>query len=284
MFGQRFLIASLVAISTLVGVGARAYAGECGSLSVDDSGGVVVVLGERYFKVGGFLAPSGVAAACVLQSDGTQTFHEFAGCTAGTSGARDWLSVYTDEGDDIIATSHPFDDVFECDWSGGGDGRGAYIGPWATTTRNATNFFFGVAARGMGGSDEIYGSPNRDYLFSSRYYGFSIPDDGEVDLLCGYDGDDYLYGDAGDSSDYECLDGGADADYCNGNGSGTDYGQNCETSVSLGSAWLAYCQPNPWFGGVSWTARRSGCLSSSPRMESWFTDCDGTSGRSSVCL
>ena len=220
-----FSIVALVSVLALGGFSAQAHAGECGSLSIADSGGVVVVLGERYFKGPWGESSSGVAAACVLHSDGSQSFHLFPNCTAGRNGARDWLSVYTDAGDDIIATYHPFDDVFECEWSDIGDGRGTYLGPWATSISNDWNFFFGIAARGMGGSDEIYGTPNRDYLYSSQYYRFTMPDDGHRDLLCGYGGDDYLYGDTADASDLECIDGGADTDYCNGYGSGSDHGQ-----------------------------------------------------------
>ena len=76
------------------------------------------------------------------------------------------------------------------------------------------------------GSDWAYGTEHGDVLFSNKWgtLGNLLPADSAEDRLCGYGGNDTLYGDHDDSEAYEeLLSGGTGSDYCNGGNDGDTY-------------------------------------------------------------
>lgn len=108
---------------------------------------------------------------------------------------------------------------------------GMECGPEAIAPWNP-NFEFGVTAVLGEGADVFHGTPNDDSAESNftavvwkRFTPSgplvpvpTAPGDESVDMLCGGDGDDELFGDADDNWTVgeEWLDGGAGDDYCDG--------------------------------------------------------------------
>lgn len=76
-------------------------------------------------------------------------------------------------------------------------------------------------AVGGPGADILYGSDHHDVTDTlhsvAEVANYSTVHDGEIDILCGFDGPDRLHGD-GDLSGAECLDGGGGVDQCDAGG------------------------------------------------------------------
>jgi len=236
--GSWILASLVVALFSLHASDAGAQ--NCGhvdySLSADD---LEVVVGQQYTLVGSILKPKKVAAVCVTSAGGS-TSHVLSACNAT---AVDPITLETGRGDDVIYTYRSGNPVFSC--------GGTLIGPWATI------FSFGISGALGAGSDVFYGSPNDDRMISSYheadtysgYYNLWV-EDGSMDVLCGYEGTDALYGDAGDSaSDFECLDGGSGVDdYCHGLSYSTpetdqamssgEFPDGCETVLGATTTWI----------------------------------------------
>jgi hypothetical protein len=164
--------------------------------------------------------PLGYAGACVIEQDGTRTFHAFVGCDDETI-AADQIFVYTRGGDDrvgVLLDEHG--ELLDCD-------VGA-IYPWSD------DFAFGIAAWMGEGSDTFVGSPGADWAVSSEFSGQVPVADGSFDLICGGDGNDSLNGDRDDdwtTGREEILDGGAGNDYCDGDPNSTFNGGNVSDVV-----------------------------------------------------
>jgi len=75
------------------------------------------------------------------------------------------------------------------------------------------------------GRDKAYGTEHGDVLFSNKWgYSPYLPADSAEDILCGYGGNDTLYGNHDDSEAYEeILHGGDGIDTCNGGFDGSYY-------------------------------------------------------------
>jgi hypothetical protein len=154
--------------------------GSCGGFAPDTDVDVVVI--GTHVELVGMVAVH-YAALCMHHADDTIQFQELTGCDEYSSAAV--LSIEGDATDDSDAASvAPLDTTIDCDGN--------------TMTAWDTNFGFGLWYNGYGGADHVYGTPNQDYLFAYDYndqYGMGLDYDSYHDTLCGYDGDDCLYGD-----------------------------------------------------------------------------------------
>ncbi len=131
------------------------------------------------------------------------------------------------------------------------------------------SYRFGLAVYGGSGSDEIYGTPNNDHVFTHNFSGTA---DNSYDLACGFGGNDTLFGDEDDSyGAYECLHGsriGSDGiDHCDGVGDrsdGREYDRHyhCDsTESSRQAAWYwTWCADRNSYC-PKWERCRSECAS-----------------------
>jgi len=205
-----------------------------------ESDDMVIVVGQQmnrfWFNGGWVYFGTGKLATCTFGLGLADPSDVYSSCDTSTS-SSDTFYVSGGSGDDAIVV-HQYG-VFSC--------GSTYVGAWNGS------FSFGLQAQGYTGADRIYGSPNADVLLSSRFLSlFGYVDDGSDDALCGYGGDDDLYGDTTDSTDFECMDGGdpSPGDYCDGGSASSpevDRARNCSTvSEATTSSYTTYC---PDFSG-----------------------------------
>jgi hypothetical protein len=143
---------------------------------------------------------NGHLAMCQRRYDGTQIYTPIPSCSAATPSGD--LVRLSDAGGGDATTIGPLDHDILC-------GGTQPMHPWSPT------FAFGLWYTGYGADDYILGTPNADVLHSFSY----VPGlhDASPDQVCGYGGDDELYGDVDGPAPtvpLACLDGGAGTDDC----------------------------------------------------------------------
>jgi hypothetical protein len=187
-------------------LGAVAYAQECDEFT-GDAGDNIILIGEASNWVGdpvtGFwgIDPGDSTRICWEDMNG-QWHLWYSYCNHLATDPGEYLTVNGGGGNDIIAVYQG--GVF-CDEGGGRD--------FAMSAWNSASDLSLVVAGG-GGADQIFGSPNWDEIYSAGLYSYA--NDFFHDLICGYGGDDVIFGDYSDA-DTECIFGGsgADVDSCN---------------------------------------------------------------------
>lgn len=212
---------------------ATAHAATCATFTAD-SGDNVIILGETtsYFWYAGkyWFYGTGDLAVCWKTTHGVYTYTSYSSCDSNTS-ASDSVYVKALAGDDVVV---PNVEGHNCE----GSAISTYVNPF-----NEAIFDFGLDTEMGTGADTAYGTGNDDVLYSNEYgtivpYNY-LPADADEDILCGYDGDDSLYGDHDDTETYEeILHGGDGTDYCNGGQDGNYYDwahSSCNTSVYASS-------------------------------------------------
>ncbi len=219
-----------------LGAATPAQAIECGSMTGTE-GDDTLIIGEVYewnAAIGAWwpVNPAfGVLGACLFSEVDTSLIST--SCT-GVNTSADYANIEMLGGDDAVTVQ--MSGIQACPES-------PYaIGPWWSGGWNNKFFLYGSLGEG---ADSFYGSPNRDIIVSNS---MSFTDDGEDDLLCGFSGDDALYGDTDDTSDRECLDGGSGEDFCHGIGTSSpeqDRVIGCETYWSATTA--PECFWNGWW-------------------------------------
>ncbi|MEZ4248804.1 MAG: hypothetical protein R3B99_11240 [Polyangiales bacterium] len=212
---RRKVLFACLALLGVVSISKRAEAQTCGSYAGTASNDTILV-GEAsaYHPWFGYYR-TGRVAVC-RKTGGSYYYDEIATCDDVT---QHNLAIYGGDGSDLIA---PLIANIRC---GAGGAR--------IFSFEETRFGFGFTAFGEGpagtGGDTIYGTQNNDFLFSVN--GGPYNDDGAGDLLCGYEGADWLYGDS--SSTRERMSGGDGNDICTGgslsNSMSIDHGWSCET-------------------------------------------------------
>ncbi len=226
----RVMAATLIVCAIAGGTySATAHASTCATFTAD-SGDNVIILGETtsYFWYDGkyWFYGTGDLAVCWKNTYGVYTYTSYSSCDQNTS-ANDTVYVKALAGDDVVV---PNVEGHNCE----GSAISTYVNPF-----NEAIFDFGLSADMGTGADTAYGTDNDDDLYSNKPgtiipYNY-LPRDYAEDFLCGYDGDDSLYGDHDDTNTYEeILHGGNGTDYCNGgqDGSWFDWAHTtCNTSV-----------------------------------------------------
>ncbi len=238
------LILSLVAAGVCL-TSNIANADTCGSLTLD-ADAQDVVLGEygaiNYtYGLGEWIAPSFTLGVCWRDVGGAWHVEKVDGCDSSTP-AGDVFLLQTSDGDDYVA---PLMEEQTYDWI---SQDAVYAGKdnWGINTYGLSceggfavapwhdGFSFGVHAVMGKGADEFHGTPNDDVAesyftsiewerspppFGPRVPVYYAPGDESLDMLCGGDGNDELFGDADDdwqSGFEELLDGGNGNDFCDG--------------------------------------------------------------------
>jgi hypothetical protein len=106
---------------------------------------------------------------------------------------------------------------------------------------------FGLWYTGYDAEDYIYGTSNQDTLYSDESTGTWY--DNVTDLICGYGGDDEIYGDF-DTSTYAyptCLDGGAgNSDVCADGDVTSDCESTSGSTVATSSCSCGSAPPTIW--------------------------------------
>lgn len=175
----------------------HASAQECGTYH-GTSGNDIILIGEAVDTLLGFTYRTGRVAVC-RKTGSSFVYTEIPTCDDTTQ----WdLLVLPQQGNDVIA---PVVSNIRC----------GSAGPHVVTFSELVfGFGFTVVGDGSGtGGDTIYGTQNDDYLMS--LHGNPGASDNAGDLLCGYEGNDTLFGDS--SSTRERMSGGADGgDICHG--------------------------------------------------------------------
>ena len=205
-----------------------ARASACGYFYAD-SGDNTIILGEKtgYFYYQGQLYYYGLGdlAICWTDADEVTQFELFSDCDRSSS-SSDFVYVSALAGNDKVGPN-----------TTGHICKVGYLSTYMLPFDDAGFDFYLYADMGTG-SDWAYGTANGDVLMSNSIgvYPDSFPADSAEDHLCGYDGDDDLYGDHDDTNTYEeLLSGGNGTDYCNGGYDGDVYdwidSGTCETHL-----------------------------------------------------
>ncbi|HWB76127.1 MAG TPA: hypothetical protein VG755_14255 [Nannocystaceae bacterium] len=146
------------------------------------------------------------------------------GCDSFTPANAPLVINAGDGNDRVVALQETHGSWFPCENS--------YILPWKDSS-----YAFGMVAAMGKGSDEFYGSPESDVASSNTILAVgTVPADVAWDLVCGYAGQDQLMGDKDNNAALgreEWLDGGADGDICDGDGSSAYDGNDS------GDVWLS---------------------------------------------
>ncbi|MCU0674555.1 MAG: hypothetical protein MUE69_17410 [Myxococcota bacterium] len=208
------LCAYLVPVLALCGLASEARA-QCGSF-FGTTGADTILVGQAVWEYTNPLTgvtspiPRGFVGIC-RKTGSTFEYTEIIGCNDTT---QDDLYIYPQQGNDLVA---PVTVAIRCGTNG------PHIGPFRETT---FGFGFAVVGDGTGtGGDTIHGTRNDDALFS--FHGNPGANDSSGDLLCGYEGDDFLWGDS--SSTRERMSGGVGSDHC--------YGGTQTSSLSIDHVW-----------------------------------------------
>ncbi len=182
---------------------------------------------------GGCYIPIGTGVLGVCWRDGYGAWH-YVQTACGWNDSWDRLRINAGDGDDEVIAHPSGASRFACE--------GGYfaIDPAAW---GSSQFNVGLDVYLGEGIDAFDGTPMSDVVRSND---FGLNDDGSGagprnpylgDVMCGYGGNDGLYGDADNATGWannECLNGGSGTDVCNGATSTTptDYDDNwaCETN------------------------------------------------------
>ncbi|HWB79466.1 MAG TPA: hypothetical protein VG755_31100 [Nannocystaceae bacterium] len=194
---------------------------------------------------------TGNGAACIIEPDGSEWLEVFACDDEDVVG--DQVEIRTGSGDDqlgVLLSAHTVGQPGLVTIQGGGLARHCgdvgvdleALAPFPAT------FKFGVAAYMGDGEDRFVGSPNSDWAVSSWYDNGSFKADGDLDIICGMNGNDYLHGDLDDNGpagSEEMISGGNGTDYCDGDpgfafdgGDASDLYSSCETHYDAGLSGL----------------------------------------------
>jgi hypothetical protein len=227
-----FTGAALVLAAAVLGGAPRAHALTCDAVAGDDGDNTMIV-GEVYQWVpalGGWFPITGSGTVGVCWTDEHGAWNLVITRCHGTTPAGDTLDISAGAGDDVVGVHPPSGDFFSC----GMPTRSLAIGPWLPAWR------LGVVTALGEGSDSFFGSPNADTTFSTDSF---MGNDASDDRMCGYAGNDRLFGDLKDF-DRECMSGGAGSDRCDG---GTvslpdvDRGLSCEALINASAGWNTAC-------------------------------------------
>jgi len=216
--GKGIGAALIVLVSGIAGAwpAAVARAGTCGTFSAD-SGDNTIILGEKtsYFYYQGQIYYYGLGELAICWLD-TNELHQqsfFPNCDTGTP-SSDHIYVSALGGADVV---WPNTEGHIC--------KVGYPSSYMLAFDEDVFDFYLQADMGTG-SDKAYGTEHGDVLLSNKYgtFGNLLPADSAVDDLCGYGGNDTLYGDHDDTDTYEeTLHGGDGTDTCNGGFDGSYY-------------------------------------------------------------
>ena len=196
------------------GVAPVARASQCGYLGTDN-GNNKIILGEQtnYFMYQGqkVYYGTGNLATCYRGSDSYTHYAVLGGCDVSST-TSDFVYVQAFAGNDNLAPAVTDGSCYL-----------DYMWPWDDGV-----FDFYIDAEMGDGADRANGSGHGDILYSNEGpYDYG---DGDEDFLCGYGGNDTLYGD-GDHTDAteETMVGGTGTDYCYGKDGESYYDwANCE--------------------------------------------------------
>lgn len=188
-----------------------AFAGDSGDNTIlvgGNAGSFLLDNKPVYFPLGGM---------AICWSDQNQIWHYVEngnGCDIGST-SSDYVWIFAGEGDDSVAANSV--------------GHTCVLGYAAHLIAfDKVGFDFYMRADMGTGSDHAYGTSNNDLLYSNTkdFWFGNYPADNANDFVCGYDGNDTLYGDEDQSdSGYwpidgagheERLNGGVGNDLCNG--------------------------------------------------------------------
>jgi len=224
----------LILVPLVVTASAETAAAYCDSFTAD-AGANDIVVGELYNylppPIDGYVA-TGDAVICWENSSGAVRT-EYISCDDSTSGSSsDRLYIDAAAGDDRVAV-----------WTGGLR-ECNLIDPPYSVVFGPFDFDFGLRVDLGDGDDEFYGSDNNDFVYSNYS---STAADGDFDIMCGFDGADFLLGDTSDSaSDREWMIGGNGEDWCYGYGASSperDLSSSCEWTNSTATGILACGHP-----------------------------------------
>ena len=237
------LLATMLALAASTPV---AHAGACGTFTASNSADHIL-LGEQtnYFWYDGQYWFYRLGKLAICWGSTTPTTSElFTGCdTSSTS--SDYIQVNALAGNDILMPNEEAHLCDPLDLSG-------YL-----ETFDEARFDFYVRAEMGTGADVAHGTENGDKLYSNVYGSFgTLPYDSAEDTLCGWGGNDLLYGDGDDSNTFEeILEGGnGGSDYCYGGHDGDYYDwahTTCESpadkNASSYSTAVCTSKPDLWW-------------------------------------
>jgi hypothetical protein len=238
------IIAGSAALITTITLGiAPASADYCAEFEMpaEHDGNNIILVGESTGQPlfgGSIVLGRNMAAVCWMDGGGGWHFKEFPDCTTSTP-AGNRLRIAAGAGDDLvmpvvrqdprldfICPASPRRERMYPFYSYPGDVLG---GEGCRDPDGCSLFQFGLKVEGGPGVDALHGSPNSDRLEGNVVHDLCLPighgaciawtpvADRASDSLCGYNGDDALYGDeAGARQWAECFDGGAGVDHCDG--------------------------------------------------------------------
>ena len=214
-YGMHLGLGALLAIFGAAASPPRARAASCGTFTATNNANDIIV-GEQagYFWYDGqyWFYPLGKLAICWGETTPVN-YELFTGCSTSST-SSDYIKVKALGGNDRLVpneTGHICEPTI----------LSTYVLPF-----DEGRFDFYVYAEMGTGADEAHGTENGDALYSNYNGGVgSLPADSAEDTLCGWGGNDALYGDNDDTDTYEeTLEGGTGAsDYCLGGFDGDYY-------------------------------------------------------------
>lgn len=276
-FGARSRSLLTVLAALLSGtLGSSASATECGEFSADEGDNLIIVgvaALEQVLPGEGrtdppvrFIAPvfPRRPGVCWRREDGEFAFTDIPSCS-GTTSEDAHLLINALAGDDTVLplVGDEHNDSFSCPVSGLASAGSSHLLPMddrflASPTgpsepcrdrHGCPTFRFGLDVRAGSGNDIVFGSPADDRLYSNvverrtiRFNGRELylqffPEDGQADVLCGYNGNDVLFADRAQRRRHgTCFMAGPGTDSCRGQNRNYDTNvfDDCENNVRAG--------------------------------------------------